>query len=132
MRRFGMAVLAVTVLSACSDAFTPEGVSGFYELKTVNGEQLPFSQTVFGVTVEFTAGSVTLSQNGTFSSSGTVTVSDATTSVTETETESGTFVLVEPNTVRFTASDGDVSSGTLVGGRLTFTDEGNTFIFEKQ
>lgn len=134
MRRFMTTVLASALLTGCGggDAFSPESVSGHYVLQSVNGNSLPFSETAQdGVTVTFSiiVGSINLNENGTFLVSLTVGVG---TTVIGTETEFGTFELVEPANLRFTASaDGDVFSGTLDGRRLTILMDDDDFVFSK-
>ena len=78
-----------------------------------------------------TAGSVSLNANSTFSSSITFSLTIAGVTTTSTETDSGTFELVEPSTVRATFSDGEIISGTLDGNRLTIIDDGDSFVFSK-
>ncbi len=145
MRRLASVVLTGVLLTACSgDAFSPEDVSGTYNLETVNGSPLPFSQTAIqnGVTVTTTttAGSVSLDANGTYSLSVTFSgtfVSDTTTT-TLTVADSGSFEIVAPFTIRFTSSqsrltssDGETFSATLDGDRLEIVTEGDSFVFRK-
>ncbi len=134
MRRLASMVLTCVLLTACGgDAFSPEGVSGVYNLETINGSQLPFSQTddLTGTTFTFTAGSISLNANGTWgiSTTGSATIEGTTT--TPTTTGSGTFELVAPSTIRFTDSDGETISGTLVGDRITIIGEGDSFVYRK-
>ena len=87
------------------DAFTPEGVAGVYTLILMNGQPLP----VAGVT----AGSISLQADGTY------TVSVTMHGVVRPDT--GTFALVEPDTIHFTSHEfGEVPSATKHGNRLTF------------
>ena len=138
MRRLASVVLTGALLTACGDALSPEGVSGRYNLVSVNGEFIPSSETVtvrpgFTLTRTVSAGSVSLSANNTYSASLTIQIEDSAhgTSGPDTETDSGTFELVEPATIRFTSSDGDTFSGTLDGNRLTIIEDGDSFVFEK-
>ena len=137
MRRLASVVLTGALLTACGDSFSPEGVSGLYNLESINGNPVPFSETEtrFGetVTVTVSAGSVSLNANSTYSISVTTQFESAGTSRTDTDTDSGTFELVEPATVRFKqqGGDGDTFAATLDGNRLTFIDNGDSFVFEK-
>ncbi len=135
MRRFLTTVLAGALLTACGDAFSPEGVSGLYLLETINGSPLPFSETVtqngVAVTVAITDGSVSLNANSTFSLSLNLSITLGGATTTFTETDSGTFELVEPSTVRATISDGEIVSGTLDGNRLTMILDGNSLVLSK-
>ena len=131
MRRFMTTVLASTLLTACGggDAFSPESVSGNYALQSVNGNSVPFSEIVQdGGAFSIISGSVSLNENSTFLLAIIVGVG---TTVTDTETDAGTFELVEPATVRFTSSGGDVFFGTLDGRRLTVLKDGDNFVFRK-
>ena len=140
MRRLASVVLTGALLTACGDSFSPEGVSGLYNLVSVNGEAIPYSETVpVGQVIEtFSAGSVSLSANNTYSISLTIGIDGA---AGISNTDSGTFELVEPATIRFTTSSlvvppgkrrlrGDFS-GTLDGNRLTIILDGDSFVFEK-
>ena len=142
MRRLASIVLTGALLTACGDSFSPEGVSGLYNLVSVNGTALPYSETVTvgpGMTVvteTVSAGSVSLSANNTYSVSITIGIDGADIP----NAGSGTFELVEPATIRFTSSSLVVPagnrllesfSGTLDGNRLTIIDYGDSFVFEK-
>ncbi len=141
MRRLASVVLTGALLTACGDSFSPEGVSGLYNLVSVNGSAIPHSETVTvgpGMTVieTFSAGSVSLSANNTYSVSITIGIDGA----DFLTTDSGTFELVEPATIRFTSSSLVVPagnrllesfSGTLDGNRLTIIDDGDSYVFEK-
>ena len=119
-----LVVLAGGLLTACGDPFSPEGVSGVYNLETINGNSLP-ALSVYGHL--FIAESITLNADGTMSTSLTVQLQSG----IVTETGSGIFTLVEPSTVRMTV-DGNVFSGTLDGDRLTIVGEdGYTLVFRK-
>ena len=120
-----LVVLTGALLTACGDPFSPEGVSGVYNLETLNGNSLPAS-SVDGTLV--TAGSITLNADGTVIFSLTLEFQSG---VPVTVTNSGTFTLVEPSTIRITV-EGDALSFTLDGDRLTLVGEdGDTFVFRK-
>ena len=67
MKRFLGVVLATAMVTACSDAFSPEEVAGVYNLETLDAQSLPV--TVAGENV--TAMSITLNADGTFTQSQT-------------------------------------------------------------
>ncbi len=134
MRRLASVVLTGALLTACGgNPFSPEGVSGTYNLETISGSPLPFSVTddLTGATFTFTAGSISLNANGTFSISTTGTATIEGTTTTNTFGGSGTFELVAPSTVRFTSSDGETMSGALDGDRLTIIGGGDSFVYRK-
>ena len=133
MRRLASVVLTGVLLTACSgDAFSPEDVSGTYNLETVNGSPLPFTLTDDSTgTFTITAGSIILNANGTasISTTGTATIDGTTT--TFTFGGSGTFELVAPSTIRFTFPDEETGSGTLDGDRITIIGEGDSFEYRE-
>jgi hypothetical protein len=131
MRRLIPLALAGVLLAACTDAFTPSGVAGTYTLQSVNGNTLPYSETIEGVGFTYISGSVTLTESGTYTMVNSVDITEGEFSFTLTFPDSGTFTLTEPSTITFTDSEGEPSSGQLVGSRLTFTEDGAVYVFEK-
>ncbi len=125
MRRLASVVLTGALLTACGgNPFSPESVSGVYNLVSVNGNALPW--TFQGFTIS--ARSFSLNANNTYSTSVTIQNGGG---VQGTSTASGTFELVEPATIRFTSSAGGTFSGTLDGNRLTLIEDVDSFVFEK-
>jgi hypothetical protein len=113
---------------------TPTPITGAYTLQSINGQSLPYVMQVetaalYGVT--FTAGSTTLNQDMTASSSATVTLTDSGTSSTITDTDIGTYTHTNGAITVTWASDGDSDSGSIVGSKLTLTDDGDVFLFQK-
>ena len=130
MRRIVVTAFALTVLVPCGDAFS-QSVSGFYQLVSIDGNPLPYSQTITvdEVSAETTmiAGSITLNENGTFSMSNEMEIVSDVFTGEQTLTASGTFTLVEPATLQLTNEFGDQFAGTLDGDRLTLIEiEGGT------
>jgi len=116
-------LLACVTLSACGDSFSPQSVSGTYELVSVNGEPVP--------TESVTAGSISLDENSTYSLLLHVQFEINGETINSTFGDSGTFSLVEPATVQFNSSDGADSAGTLDGNRLTVSSVGDIWVFEQ-
>ncbi len=119
MRRLLSVALASGLAFGCGDSFSVDGVSGTYNLESVNGQDIPFSKTFTVVGIEFieftneiTSATLRLFSDNTWSSSVTASVTEGGTTITQTATISGTFTLVEPSTIRFTDSNGDTSAGT--------------------
>ena len=133
MRRLASVVSTGALLAACGNPFSPEGVSGLYNLVSVNGEAITWwgDAIELGVTVTFTytAGSFSLNANSTYSNSTTIEVERGGFSSTDIVTDSGTFELVEPATILFTRSVGGTFPGTLDGNRLTPGDGTGDIIF---
>ena len=74
---------------------------------------------------------MSLNENSTYSGLLHVRIELSGETINTTLTDSGTFTLVEPATVRFNSSDGTESAGTLDGDRLTVLILGDTWVFEK-
>ena len=115
---------AVTLFAACSDSSGPNSdVTGSYALITLNGSGLPvvvfFDQNS---TFRITGGNVTLSSNGTFTSSGTYQETLAGgQSTTATETCNGTYTR-NGNSITFTEV---TVASTNCGGVYNGTWDGN-------
>ena len=135
MRRLASVVLTGVLLTACGDAFSPGGVSGTYNLESINGNPLPAESELPGVfTADRTviaAGSVTLNADGTYSVSLTWEITEQGITTTDPFTDSGTFTLVEPSTIRFAEAGGSETTGTLDGDRLTITAGDFSFVYRK-
>lgn len=131
MRRLLSVALVSGLVLGCGDSFSPDGISGTYNLESFNGQTLPFSETQFGITLELTSGSLTLNSNSTWISTTTFKITEGGTTLTDIDTESGTFTLVEPSTIRFTDSDGDTFTGTRDGDTITIIDDGDVFVLKK-
>ena len=127
MRRL-LPFLAAMLVFAC-DA----GVSGTYDLVTINDQELPFTFEIF-TTVTITSGSLTLSDS-TFTA--TLTSYDGVDGDPETFFyESGTFTLDESNVIHFTpgpeSEDDFPSEGTWDGDQITVSeDDEDTFVFRR-
>jgi hypothetical protein len=112
---------------------TPTNITGTYTLQSVNGQSLPYvlvveTAHVYGWTL--TAGSTTLNQDMTASSSATVTVTDSGTSSTTTVTDIGTYTHTN-GAITVTWASSTPDSGSIVGSKLTLTDDGDVYIFQK-
>ena len=159
IRRVFLAFLVFGLVACGDDSTGPESITGTYTLQSIDGEVLPAFLAVptEAITIEITAGSVTLNQNMTCSISlslrGTV---DGTVSTGRTETEGCTYTFMGSQaefaiTVTFSArtvSGGSIfaplfgsildafglRSGSVAGSTLTLNSliDGHTvFIFRK-
>ncbi len=129
---------ALVATSACKDDKSPTGNNpppadqniGTYQLDKVDGDALPavlfdgdvdVEGTVVHLTIELTAGSMTLAANGSFNGSMTLklTVDDAAPE-TETAPVSGTYA-VNGNSITLTSSDPEDPqvTGTIANGQLS-------------
>jgi hypothetical protein len=124
--------LAATLATAaaCGDSTGSGGVTGTYQLKSLNGNPLPAIIIQVGNDkVEVTAGAVTLNSDNSFSFRLTIRVTEGGSVTTEEDTSVGTYA-VNANSVVFT-SEGQSFNASLTGNTLTFIDEGFTYLFEK-
>ena len=123
-------VLAATALTlGCGGgAFSPSGASGTYTLRLVSGMTLPVADFGRFEIDTLKSRSITLNENETWTSTLRGTSTDGSTTITE--TFSGTFTLIEPNTIRFTA-EGDVFTAVIDGNRITVSSNDLDLVFEK-
>jgi hypothetical protein len=113
--RVAASVGALAALTACGgDAGTGirASVTGTYQLSTVNGQQLPFTENSSGALVVITAGQLVAQSDGSFSEAITrSTTPPGGTPTTATTTSTGTFT-VGNQVIVFTYSG---SAGTVLG-----------------
>ncbi len=126
MRRLLPFLAAMSVL-ACDT-----GVSGIYDLVSVNGEELPFTFEIFGPAT-ITSGSLTLSDS-TFTATLTSYDGDGD---PETFNLSGTFTLDESNVIHFTpgpeSDDDEPFEGTWDGDQITVSlDDDIRLVFRRR
>jgi hypothetical protein len=142
MRRVALVLAAVLplALAACGDSTGPGGgLAGTYELRTINGQALPFLVGEFpdlDLTEELTAGSVRLNANATFSASHTVRLTEGTQVTTFTTDINGTYSRSGNNvTLNFPDPDG-IGSASIAAvwdgrRRLTITESGEAWVYER-
>lgn len=120
--------LATLMAVGCSKAFTPETVAGIWILRTVNGTNPPFDFIDGADTVRITSGAFNLREDQTYSFTLNVVIN----SVSEESEDTGTYVLIEPDTIDLTSTvDGSTFSATLSGANITAVVDGLTFVFER-
>ena len=119
------------LLAAMSVLACDTGVSGTYDLVTINDQELPVTGEFFS-TITITSGSVTLSDS-TYALTLTTYEGDGD---PETFNETGTITLDESNIIHFTTgpeSEGDFpSEGTWDGDQITVPDDGGTLVFRRR
>ena len=129
MRRL-LPLLAAMAVFACDT-----GVSGTYDLVSVNGEELPFTYELFGTVVAITSGSLTLSDS-TFTATVIGDGDPDSFGDEETATLSGTFTLDESNVIHFTpgpeSEDDFPPEGTLDGDQISVSEDDETFVFRRR
>ena len=132
MRLGIMAVLLFSLACGNSDSSsepTNASIAGTWTLTTINGSSLPYlvSQTSEGK-AEITAAVVTISSNGTWSSSNTTrTTPTAASPVTTTQSYGGTYTLAG-NVAALKSSDGSINAATFSGNSFTIPVELNDAI----
>jgi hypothetical protein len=135
-RTFRPAFVAALLLigAACGgDTSGPdEGpIAGSYTLRTINGQNLPYTTLSAGVNkAEVLSSSLSLDTDGTFREERSVRRTHAGVAVTEPELKFGTYTSTSSG-VTFTATTGAKVSGTRGGGSITFVEEGFTFVYDR-
>ena len=113
---------------------TPTPITGTYTLQSVNGQSLPWViQVEIGdlAGMELTAGSITLNQDMTCSSSLTGKLTDSGTVSPITTTDVGTYTHANGAVTLTWTSDGSTLSGSIVGSQLTLADGSDVFLLGK-
>lgn len=129
MLRLAAVICAVLVTSACSESTSIGGTTGgSFTLSTVNGSDLPAISTQGGTQTEVTSGSIALNSDHSWASSLTKRTTTGGTSQTTTLTDSGTWTQSN-GAILLTSNTGSATSGTLVGGILTFTSGGAVYVY---
>ena len=130
IRRTFLALLAVVVVAGCSDGSGPSGIDGRYNLETIDGTKMPYSETDGTSTVTLTSGYININTDGTFTVGFSFTVKSGSTTVSDSDTDLGTWVR-NNNAIQFNYSDGSTDVASLNGNLLTLTSEGSVFTFRK-
>jgi hypothetical protein len=125
---------ATVLLAGCdSDATTVStgnGVSGTWNLTTVNGAPLPF---VIQSTprIELVSEQLVVSGNGTFTQASQVRTTSGTTVSTQTLSTGGTYTQ-SGTTASFIFNDGTTGAGTVSGNSLAVAKPGRAYVYAKQ
>jgi hypothetical protein len=133
--RVAVSVGALTALSACGgDAGTGirASVTGTYQLSTVNGQPLPFTENSSGAVVVITAGQFVAQSDGSFSEAitrSTTPPGGATTTATTTTT--GTFTVGNQVIVFTYAGSAGTVLGSLTNGGLSIQNGLNSYDYRK-
>jgi hypothetical protein len=136
MKRAVLGVLTALVIVAagCGDAKGPDAdasLYGTYTLRTVNGSPLPFTVFELGSDrVEFLDARLTLKRGDTWETWAKIRLTQGPTVTTDEDSGGGTFTRTG-NTLTLRDADGDEFVVVVSGSRLTTTDGGYTFVFEK-
>ncbi len=138
MRRskFLSCIIAVAFTAACGGSDKAIGptlasISGTYDLKTINGSNLPFvvAQTGSNKT-EITADVVTATGSA-FTELLTVRATQNGQVTTQTFSDAGSFTL-NGNAVTFAYQDGSTGTGTVSGNTFTVAVDGFSFFYQKR
>ena len=106
-----------------------EDIAGSYTLRTINGQNLPYTTLSSGVNkAEVLSSSLSLNADGTFGEERSVRRTHSGVSITEPEMKFGTYTSTN-SAVTFRATTGAQVSGTRGGGSITFVEEGFTFVY---
>lgn len=129
MRR--IAVLAfLVVLAACSDSTAPSGsVVGSYQLKTINGNPLPYSFSAYGgSSAVLQSDMLTLNSDGTYTDVGQYSSAQGNTSITE----NGTWTNNNGSITFDDQTDGIEYQGSVSGTVLTEIVDNYTEVYQKR
>ncbi|MBW8771236.1 MAG: hypothetical protein JF589_15890 [Gemmatimonadetes bacterium] len=127
---------ALVVLSACGGGDAGTGVrasvTGTYQLSTVNGQSLPFTESSSGAVVKITAGQLVAQSDGTFSE----TLTRATTppggaTTTQSTTSSGTFTVGNQVIVFTYGGSAGTALGSLISNGISIQNGANAFEYKK-
>ena len=143
MRQFARVTLALSTLlvsggatllaMGCGDSTSPNSIAGAYTLRTIDGNQLPFTfDSDEDGTYEIVSDVLTLEANATFSEESVVRTTDPDGSVTtDRTTTTGRWTVSGPR-LTLLNDDGDTTSGTVSGGTtITFVSGGYTGVYTK-
>lgn len=134
MRRYLtlIAVLFLSVLSACSDSTGPSGsIAGSYTLRTINGAPLPYVEYEEpGYREELTAETLQLNESGTFSLQSSYRETDGGIVRNYTEVESGTYTR-EGTAVTFRFDAGGTATGSLADNKIIIGIQGFSLVYQK-
>jgi hypothetical protein len=129
------AVLLAGCDSGATTVSTGNGVSGTWNLVTVNGAPLPF---VIQSTpkIELVSEQLVVSGNGTFTQASQVRTTSGTTVTTQTTSGGGTYAqsgtTASFTTASFIFNDGTTGAGTVSGNSLTVAKPGRAYVYDKQ
>lgn len=129
-----LALAILPIVAACSDSTGPRvSAAGTWNLKTVNGANLPFTFFSDGTTtMEVTSDVITVSEGGAFTELTTFRTTENGSATTDTQAEAGHYTL-SGNNVTFTYNDGSFfGTGTISGNTLTISETGLSLVYEKQ
>jgi hypothetical protein len=141
-RLLGIALLATGVLAGCDDDDDPTDpgadAPGTYQLTLVNGDSPPATVEILagGGRIEITGGTFVIRDDGTYTETiNTRTVQAGGASVTDTQSESGTYI-TNGETIMFTiagtATEAPFSyEGTISGGTLSYTFLGTAVVYQR-
>ena len=121
MKRLFVVCLLAIVAACGGESPADPGVSltGTWRLQSINGANLPYSATDSGVVVSITAATLTISTNGTYSETFSVSAVEGATTVTTTVIQAGNWSN-SGGTITFNdTTDGATYSGSLSGAVLT-------------
>ena len=127
---------ALAVLSACGgDGGTGvrASVTGSYQLSTVNGQPLPFTESSTGAVVKITAGQLVAQSSGAFTETLTrATTPPGGTTTTQATTTTGTYTVGNQVIVFTYGGSAGTALGSLTSGGVSIQNGANSFEYSKQ
>jgi hypothetical protein len=125
---------ALTTLVACgSDASTGvrASVTGTYQLATVNGKPLPFTEQTSGAVVKVTDGQLVARSDGTFSETLGRSTTSGTGTLLSTTTANGTYQVGNQVLVFTYSGTGESLLGSIVSGGVSIQNGANAFEYKR-
>ena len=137
MKQRSLVFAMLALLTACDPTDTTEAgialVRGTYQLSTVNGQPLPFTESATTPVVRLTASQLEARSDGTFTETSTRTTTTPAGTTTTTTATSGTFS-VGGQVVAFVSSSGSGLSGlgSYNAGSIAVPVESRTYVYTRQ
>jgi hypothetical protein len=127
-------VVAAVALGACDrGATSPKGaVDARYELQSISGTSLPYTQTLGSATLRITGDVLLLHRDGTYEDSTTYAIPYGAAVQQSTTIERGKYSISDGTIAFNDQTNGGRYSGTIVGTTLTQSVNGLTPVYERR
>jgi lipocalin-like protein len=132
MRRLVLALTTASLL-ACGDSTGPGSVVGTWNLRTVNGSQLPYTVYLVQPTyrLEIMSARFIADDDGTYTGAVTLRETNNGQVTTTTDSDFGTWSQAN-NTLTITDSEGAVSTATISGNTITLSEQGFVSVYRRE
>ncbi|HYD53638.1 MAG TPA: hypothetical protein VEA99_13465 [Gemmatimonadaceae bacterium] len=111
---------------------TSGSIAGTYTLRTVNGNNLPFTILQVGADkIELMNETITVAEGGSFTQQGTVRLTESGTVTTESYADAGSYTRNGTSVTFRVNSDGTTITGTIANGSITAAADGFSLVYRK-